>query len=134
MSDEERLERSDDHVGESWTYYNFGKPERYDDNPKSSPDKKINRFYDNLWNVVDANTNLLIDKHHCYGPKNIAEAPGGALNGLRVRMHDKLARLNHIIDNPDVDDLGESLEDTLADLANYAVIGQLVLRKQWPQN
>ena len=34
-------------------------------------------------------------KHKDYGPKNIAEAPGGALNGLRVRIHDKIARINN---------------------------------------
>ena len=40
---------------------------------------------------------LLVKKQLDYGPKNIANAPGGALNGLLVRMHDKIARLNHLI-------------------------------------
>jgi hypothetical protein len=31
-----------------------------------------------------------IRKHQDYGPMNIASAPGGAMNGLRVRMYDKL--------------------------------------------
>lgn len=73
---------------------------------------------------------LLISKHKDYGPKNIAEAPGGAINGLRVRMHDKLARINNLVDsgkNPE----HESLEDSFKDMANYAVIGLLVLRGKW---
>ena len=73
---------------------------------------------------------LLMSKHKDYGPKNIADAPGGALNGLRVRMHDKLARINNLYDsksNPE----HESLEDSFKDMANYAIIGLLVLRGQW---
>lgn len=73
---------------------------------------------------------LLLSKHKDYGPKNISEAPGGAVNGLRVRMHDKLARINNLYDsnsNPN----HESLEDSFKDMANYAIIGLLVLRGKW---
>ena len=82
-----------------------------------------------------ANTNgelleLLISKHKDYGPKNISDSPGGPLNGLRVRMHDKLARINNLIDKG-VDPQHESLEDSFKDMANYAIIGLLVLRGQW---
>ena len=35
----------------------------------------------------------MIRKHQDYGPYNIANAPGGAMNGLIVRMHDKMTRL-----------------------------------------
>jgi hypothetical protein len=36
---------------------------------------------------------VLVSKQKDYGPLNIARAPGGPLNGLRVRMHDKLSRI-----------------------------------------
>ena len=72
----------------------------------------------------------LYKKHKDYGPKNIAEAPGGPMNGLRVRMYDKLARLNNLVDTGDTPNY-ESIEDTLIDLANYAIIGLLVQRGQW---
>ena len=78
---------------------------------------------------------LLMSKHKDYGPKNISEAPGGALNGLRVRMHDKLARINNLYEY--MEDTGgfqpqhESLEDSFKDMANYAIIGLLVLRGEW---
>ena len=83
-----------------------------------------------LNNTVEELSELLLSKHKDYGPKNISQAPGGAINGLRVRMHDKLARINNLIDsgaNPE----HESLEDSFKDMANYAIIGLLVLRKQW---
>lgn len=79
----------------------------------------------------DAKT-LLLKKHEAYGPTNISRAPGGPANGLRVRMHDKMARLNHILENPDVDINDESLEDTLVDLLNYCAIFIMVRRNQWP--
>ena len=81
-------------------------------------------------NTVNELSDLLLSKHKDYGPKNISQAPGGAINGLRVRMHDKLASINNLIDsgaNPE----HESLEDSFKDMANYAIIGLLVLRKQW---
>lgn len=73
---------------------------------------------------------LLLSKHKDYGPRNIADAPGGAINGLRVRMHDKLARINNLVDSGK-DPEHESLEDSFKDMANYAVIGLLVLRGDW---
>jgi hypothetical protein len=73
---------------------------------------------------------LLLSKHKDYGPRNIADAPGGAINGLRVRMHDKLARINNLVDNGKNPE-HESLEDSFKDMANYAVIGLLVLRGDW---
>ena len=75
-------------------------------------------------------TDLLLSKHRDYGPKNISLAPGGAVNGLRVRMHDKLARINNLVDSG-ADPKHESLEDSFKDMANYAIIGLLVLREQW---
>ena len=73
---------------------------------------------------------LLLSKHKDYGPKNIADAPGGAINGLRVRMHDKLARINNLYGSA-LQPEHESLEDSFKDMANYAIIGLLVLRGQW---
>jgi hypothetical protein len=73
---------------------------------------------------------IMVKKHKDYGPMNIAGAPGGAMNGLRVRMYDKLARLNNLADTGDTPNY-ESIEDTLIDLANYAIIGLLVQRGQW---
>jgi hypothetical protein len=74
---------------------------------------------------------VLLQKHKDYGPKNIAQSPGGPLNGLRVRMWDKFARINHLIDN-DAKPENESLRDSFLDMANYAIIAMLVLDDEWP--
>lgn len=73
---------------------------------------------------------LLIKKHMDYGPKNISDSPGGPLNGLRVRMHDKLARINNLVDKGSEPEY-ESLEDSFKDMANYSIIAMLVLRDKW---
>lgn len=80
----------------------------------------------------DINAELLLRKHRDYGPKNIANSPGGALNGLRVRIHDKLARINHLVDSGK-DPQNESLRDSFIDMANYATIALMVLDGAWPE-
>ena len=87
-------------------------------------------FRSSLDEAVQELKTLLLSKHEDYGPKNISDSPGGPMNGLRVRMHDKLARLNNLVDSG-ADPQHESLEDTFKDMANYAIIGLLVLRGQW---
>lgn len=74
---------------------------------------------------------VLVKKQSDYGPKNIAMAPGGPLNGLRVRMHDKLSRINHLIDSGATPE-NESLKDSFLDLANYSIIAMMVIEGKWP--
>lgn len=76
---------------------------------------------------------VLLQKHKDYGPKNIAGAPGGPLNGLRVRMWDKMARINHLLESG-AEPENESLKDSFLDLANYAIIAMLVLDNEWPDD
>jgi hypothetical protein len=82
------------------------------------------------YDLAEELVELLVSKHKDYGPRNISDAPGGALNGLRVRMHDKLARINNLIDSGKEPN-HESLEDSFKDMANYAIIGLLVMRGKW---
>ena len=74
---------------------------------------------------------LLVKKQLDYGPKNIANAPGGPLNGLLVRMHDKMARLNHLIYEVKDTPQNESIEDSFIDLLNYSAIALMVLPGKW---
>lgn len=76
---------------------------------------------------------VLLKKHQDYGPKNISDSPGGPLNGLRVRMHDKLARINNLIDSG-AEPENESLRDSFLDLMNYSAIAMLVLDGNWPES
>jgi len=88
------------------------------------------RFSTIVYNHTDCLAELLIKKQKDYGPKNISLAPGGPLNGLRVRMFDKLARINNLIETGATPE-NESLRDSFMDIANYAIIAMMVLDKQW---
>ena len=83
--------------------------------------------------TYDEAERLLLKKHKDYGPKNISGSPGGAVNGLRVRMHDKLARINHLYDTGATPE-NESLRDSFIDMANYAIIAMLVLDGKWDRD
>jgi len=75
---------------------------------------------------------VLVSKQNDYGPTNISRSPGGPLNGLRVRIHDKISRINHLIDSG-VAPENESLRDSFLDLANYSIIAMMVLDDEWPE-
>lgn len=95
--------------------------------------KKDQKFAADMWEILDLAGNLLIKKHKDYGPTNISKSPGGSLNGLRVRMHDKTARINHLIDSGATPE-NESLRDSFIDLLNYAAIALMVLDGKWPND
>ena len=88
------------------------------------------RFAELTYVYTDGLAELLIKKQKDYGPKNISDSPGGPLNGLRVRMFDKLARINNLIETGATPE-NESLRDSFMDIANYAIIAMMVLDKQW---
>lgn len=46
-----------------------------------------------------------------------------------TRISDKVNRLCSLAVNPNIDDLGESIEDTLKDLAAYSIMTIIELRK-----
>ena len=50
--------------------------------------------------------------------------------GALVRMSDKWIRITNLIKNPDLDKVGESIEDTLMDLASYCLIVICLLREK----
>jgi hypothetical protein len=87
-------------------------------------------FEQDVWDTMKELGDLLLSKHRDYGPKNISDSPGGPINGLRVRMHDKMARINNLTSTNDKP-FHEPLEDSFKDLANYGIIALLVLRGKW---
>jgi hypothetical protein len=90
-------------------------------------------FIDTVRELLDEAGNLLLRKQMDYGPTNISRAPGGPLNGLRVRMHDKIARINNLLDK-NVSPQNESLRDSFIDLLNYSAIAIMVLENKWPND
>lgn len=97
----------------------FGGPSRLDD------------FDAEVGNVFAEAQELLLRKHKDYGPGNIALAPGGPLNGLRVRLHDKFARIDHLAATG-VRPQNESVRDSYLDALNYCAIALLVIDGDWP--
>lgn len=93
------------------------------------PDE-LYEFYCDALDIVNNNLALLVKKQKDYGPKNISQSPGGPLNGLRVRMFDKLARINNLIETGATPE-NESLRDSFMDIANYATIALMVLDNKW---
>lgn len=102
--------------------------------PVDKPDSnEVNQFAADMWEVFDSAGNILLSKHKDYGPTNISKSPGGPLNGLRVRMWDKTARINHLIDSGATPE-NESLRDSFLDLLNYSAIALMVLDGKWPRD
>ena len=105
----------------------------WDYNGETNPNKKVSdEFVSNVWRIFDTAGTVLLRKHNDYGPLNVAHSPGGALNGLRVRMWDKIARINNLLDNG-LTPSNESLRDSFLDLMNYSAIAMMVLDKTWPE-
>jgi len=103
----------------------------FDNNPTHSA-VDWDEFELNVRQVMTELGDLLIKKHKDYGPKNISNSPYGATNGLVVRMWDKIARIVNLTkDGKMVNAENEPLEDSFKDIANYGIIGLLVLRGKW---
>jgi len=92
----------------------------------------FNKFEGDVAELLVTAGELLISKQRDYGPYNISRAPGGPLNGLRVRIFDKVSRINNLVDTGATPE-NESLRDSFLDLANYAVIALMVLDNKWPE-
>ena len=94
--------------------------------------KPIEQFEHDAQDIYDELLDILVRKQIDYGPYNIWLAPGGPVNGLMVRMSDKLERLKNLIYDPKTaSPNNESIEDSFADLANYAIIALMVRRGIW---
>jgi hypothetical protein len=90
-------------------------------------EKEVKKIFDEAYT-------LLIRKHRDYGPKNISSAPGGALNGIIVRKHDKFERIKNLFfvkkdSKPQFETLRESFIDDL----NYSAIAMMVIDGKWPE-
>lgn len=96
------------------------------------PDASIQQFRDNAQKIYEELLFILVRKQIDYGPYNVLNAPGGPINGLLVRISDKIERLKNLIYNPKTaDPQFESIEDSFVDLANYAIIALMVQRNIW---
>lgn len=69
---------------------------------------------------------LLLDRFRKYGANNINLT---GMEGIVVRLADKWSRLHS---NLHTDFNDETVEDTLKDISNYAIIGLMLLKNKWP--
>jgi len=82
---------------------------------------------------------LFCKKQLDYGPSNIGLGKGKvekpedirlSAMGLGIRMQDKISRFLNLSMN-DKEPNNESLDDTLIDIANYAIMSLIVRNKKW---
>lgn len=94
---------------------------------------EVGDWEDDAKEVYDTLFDILVSKQNDYGPDNIRRSPGGPLNGLTVRLYDKIARLNNLLQTGATPE-NESLRDTFVDIANYGVIGVMILDDTFPKS
>lgn len=70
---------------------------------------------------------LAVKKDRAYGSSFSKGFDKRGMISVLYRLEDKLNRLETLIDNPEIDDVGESIRDTLLDTAGYAILGILKL-------
>ena len=71
---------------------------------------------------LDKMKNLYLKKNHDYGDSVSKTFEEYGLTSFLVRMDDKMNRIKNLNKSNDVAVIGENIEDTLLDLANYAVL------------
>lgn len=82
--------------------------------------------------IADEIISTVVRKQADYGPNNIRRSPFGPMQGLTVRLYDKIARLANLSKTNRKPE-NESLRDTLVDIAGYAVIGLMILDETFPK-
>lgn len=78
--------------------------------------RKIKNFEYNEYSFFVKKT--VIAKQKDYGPNNISRF---GINGLVIRMHDKIARLENLISKNNIPQ-NESILDTLLDIIGYSIV------------
>jgi len=83
--------------------------------------------------VCEAGFEALVRYHHRHGPGMVAHAPGGAMAGVAVRLHDQVVLLANVLyRGPTTDGFDRQVSDHLFEIVLLATIGQLVAQGEWP--
>lgn len=94
---------------------------------------KPKTFDEAIDQVLKEMREVLKKKNKDYGPTNIIET---GIQGVLIRASDKMSRLKNLYGitdgtwQPKASNY-ESIQDTWLDLANYAIIAQLLLTHSW---
>ena len=81
-------------------------------------------------NILDFLHNLYIAKNHDYGDSVHDTYEKYGLTSFLVRMEDKLNRVRTLDQKQDIQVQNEKIEDTLLDLANYAILAVIELKAE----
>lgn len=92
-----------------------------------------------FWRICHEQYEMFCAKQLNYGKSNVLL--GGDINndadrkvalaGIAIRLADKSNRLLNLAVKHTHDAVGESIADTLQDMSNYAIIGQIIQNQQW---
>jgi len=96
-----------------------------EENLSEEDQKLIAKFVERQLNGAQ----LFAKKHADYGPKPIGEF---GFPVVLILLHAKIQRLIQLVQR-DYKGYNESIRDTLLDLANYGIIGLLVVDQEWPE-
>ena len=95
---------------------------------KTEVDNDMTTQSERIESVCNEVRDLLIRKNHDYGDSFSKQfAKYGVMSGL-IRMDDKIRRLETLVGGEEAQ-VSESIEDTIADLAGYALLTLVELRK-----
>lgn len=87
---------------------------------------KVQRFKE----IADSLCNLYEAKNKAYGNSFGTTYQKLGIISAVTRISDKYNRLCNLATNPDIDNLGESIEDTLKDLASYCIMTLIELKNK----
>ncbi|MET3658498.1 DUF1599 domain-containing protein [Sporosarcina psychrophila] len=101
--------------------YYVGMVEAYSDMSEEPVDVKVADRPAQIGAVCDKVRDLLIRKNHDYGDSFAQQYAKYGLQSALIRMDDKMRRLETLADGEQAQ-VAESIEDTLMDLAGYALL------------
>lgn len=84
--------------------------------------------------VAEQICNLYEKKDKCYGGSFNTTYDNLGIISAATRISDKYNRLCNLVKNPNIDNLGESLCDTLMDFAAYSIMTIVKLNENEQQN
>lgn len=84
--------------------------------------------------ITDSLCRLYEMKNRCYNNSFGDTYKKLGIISAVTRISDKYNRLCNLATNPDIDNLGESIEDTLRDMASYCIMTLMEMKNEQTSN